>query len=111
MASPQLKKEPSKMGIKALVGKKMSKNVKFMGEEVKINKLSVDEVMAIQEQAKGVEENSQDGFAVLRAVIRSSVEDAKELTDEDFATFPMDELSKLSEEIMKFSGLGKTEGK
>ena len=111
MASPQLKKEVNKMGIKELVGKKMSKTVKFMGADVTINKLSVDEVLAIQNQAKDIGEDAANGFAVLRAVIRSSVEDAAELTDADFATFPMDELSKLSNDIMKFSGLGGEAGK
>ena len=110
MASPSLKKE-TKMGIKALVGKKMSKNVKFMGEDVKINKLSVEEVLDIQERAKAIDGESQDGLMVLRTVVRAAVEDANELTDEEFATFPMDELAKLSQEIMKFSGLGAEQGK
>ena len=51
------------------------------------------------------------GLNLLQGVIRASVEDAKDLTDEEFATFPMDELSKLSNEIMKFSGIGAAEGK
>jgi hypothetical protein len=110
MPSPQLKKE-IKMGIKSLVGKKMTKKVKFMGEEIEISKLSVAEVMDIQEKAKGLKEDDTEGFNVLKAVIRSAVADANELSDEDFAAFPMDELSKLSDEIMKFSGLGKDSGK
>jgi len=99
------------MGIKALVGKKMSKKVKFMNEEIEISKLSVAEVMDIQEKAKGLKEDDSEGFNVLKSVIRAAVLDAGELTDEDFSSFPMDELSKLSDEIMKFSGLGKDSGK
>jgi hypothetical protein len=97
------------MGIVALVGKRVTKEVAFMGDKIKINKLTVAEVTAIQEASKDLTENSEDGLLVLRQVIRSSVEGADELTDDDFQTFPLDELSKLSTEIMKFSGLGGTE--
>lgn len=95
-----------KMGFKDLIGKKMSKSVKFMGEDVKIYKLSVAEVMTIQEKAKGIEQSDAEGFSVLKIVIRSGVDGATELADEDFNNFPMEELAKLSNEIMKFSGIG-----
>jgi len=98
-------------GIKSLVGRKMTKSVKFMGEDVKISKLSVSEVMTIQEKAKDIENNDTAGLELLQTVIRSAVEGAEDLADEDFQTFPMDELSKLSNEIMKFSGIGAEAGK
>jgi len=104
-------KENDMSGIRGLVGKKMTKAVKFMGEDVKISKLSVAEVMSIQEHAKDVENDEAAGLALLQTVIRSAVEGADELADEDFLTFPMDELSKLSNEIMKFSGIGNEQGK
>ena len=93
-------------GMKALVGKKMTKKIKFMGEDVSISKLSVSEVMAIQEEAKRLSDDEESaGLGVLIKVIGASVEDAGDLSEEDYQTFPMDELSKLSNEIMKFSGL------
>ena len=95
-----------KMSFSDLVSKKMTKPVKFMGEDIKISKLSVAEVMDIQEKAKSVETNETEGFAILKVVIRASVEGAADITDDDFNKFPMDELSKLSNEIMKFSGIG-----
>ena len=98
-------------GIRGLVGRKMSKDVKFMGETVKISKLSVSEVMQIQEAAKNMEKDDSEGFGILKTVIRSAVEGAGDLDDADFDTFPMDELSKLSTEIMKFSGIGQDSGK
>jgi hypothetical protein len=98
-------------GIRGLIGRKMTKTVKFMGEDVKISKLSVSEVMEIQQRAKQVDKNEEEGFNVLKTVIRSSVENAKDLSDEDFNDFPLDELSKLSNEIMKFSGIGTDQGK
>lgn len=111
---PGEKKESTKMGFKDLIGKKMTKEVKFMGENVKIAKLSVSEVLDIQEKAKALntDANEQNGFDILKTVIRSSVEGAEDMQDADFDKFPMDELSKLSAEIMKFSGLsGGEEGK
>lgn len=111
MQAPKLLKEKDMSGIKGLVGRKMTKTVKFMGEDVKISKLSVSEVMSIQEKAKEVEKDDTAGLELLQTVIRSAVEGADDLADEDFQTFPMDELSKLSNEIMKFSGIGADQGK
>ncbi len=98
-------------GIQSLVGRKMTKTYKFLGEDVKIAKLSVSQVMEIQEAASHTTESDNQGLDLLRSVIRMSVEGATELSDEDFAGFPMDELSKLSTEIMKFSGIGAEAGK
>lgn len=95
----------------------MSKDAKFVGTNVKISKLSVDEVMAIQAQARDLEKNKDNGgednggLELLKLVIRSATEGGQDLSDEDFGTFPMDELSKLSNEIMKFSGMGVEAGK
>ena len=99
------------MSMKTLVGKKVTKEVVFMGEKVTISKLSVAEVTKIQESAKDAAANTEDQLLVLREVIKSSVSGAEELTDEDFQSFPLDELSKLSTEIMKHSGLGVDEPK
>jgi hypothetical protein len=95
-------------GIKALVGKKMTKDTKFLGSTITISKLSVSEVTLIQEQAKAAEAAQDDmaGLELLKTVIRSAVEGGADLTDEDFDGFPMDELSRISQEIMKFSGIG-----
>ena len=98
-------------GIKGLVGKRMSKTAKFMGEDVKIHKLSVAEVLSIQEKAKALEKDEAEGFNVLKTVIRASVDGAQDLSDSDFNDFPLDELSKLSNEIMKFSGINQDQGK
>lgn len=93
-------------GIKSLVGKRMNKKVKFMGEDVTITKLTVAEVLEIQESAKNLQDSDAEGFGILKKVIGLAVEGGADLSDEDFQTFPMDELSKLSTEIMKFSGVG-----
>lgn len=109
---PSVKKVSEKMsGIKGLVGKKMTRSVKFMGEDVKISKLSVAEVLDIQDKAKSVDKEDASGLDILKTVIRSAVEGGDQLEDADFENFPMDELSKLSTEIMKFSGIGADQGK
>ena len=99
------------MNFKDLVGRRMTKPVKFMGEDVKISKLTVAEVKEIQAQAAAAEGQEDEGFGTLCTVIRLSVPEAAEISDEDFAKFPIDELSKLSSEIMKFSGIGTDAGK
>jgi len=98
-------------GLKGLVGHRVKKNVKFMGQDVTIQKLTVAEVMRIQESAKDVGEDEKANFDLLKDVIRASAVGADELTDEDFDTFAIDDLSKLSNDIMKFSGIGGEQGK
>lgn len=101
----------TKMSMKSLVGKKQSKTVQFMDTDLIITKLNVGDVEDIQTLAKKLEgeaeQNDMGGLEILRTVIRKGAEGAADLTDEDFATFPMDELSALSTAIMEFSGIGK----
>ena len=115
MSAPNLtnKEVPVMSGIKGLVGKKMPKEVKFMDEKITIYKLKFSEIIEIQEMVRESENSDKEGTSseedmgidVLRKVIRSSVEGGDELEDADFQEFPMDELTKLSNEIMKHSGV------
>ena len=91
---------------------KVTKNVNFVGEKLDITKLTVAQVMEIQELSAnfGDAPTEADNLKILTTVIRSGAAELRELTDEEFNGFPLDELSKLSNEIMKFSGLVK-EGK
>jgi hypothetical protein len=98
-------------GIKALVGQRMTKTVKFLTGDVKISKLTVSEVLEIQNKAKDADKDESIGLELIKTVIRSAVEGGTELDDSEFDNFPMDELSKLSNEIMKYSGLGQDAGK
>lgn len=91
--------------MKHLVGKKLTKKVKFVGEELVIKKLSVTEVMKLQEAYNDAA--AGDELVLLRTVIRQAVEGAEDLTDEDLSSFPIDELANLSNEIIKFSGMDK----
>lgn len=98
------------MGIMDLVGTRVSKTIKFMGSDIKVHKLTVAEVLLIQEAAQKIKDNPSEaeaeGFEVLRVVVRAGVENGNKLSDEDFTTFPIEDLSKLSNEIMAYSGLG-----
>ena len=111
MQVPKIKGKEAMSIIKGLAGQKMTKDVNFMNAKVKISKLSVAEVIAIQEASAAAQTSADDGFDVLKMVIRSGVEGGSDLDDADFKAFPLDELSKLSAEIMKFSGLGAEAGK
>ena len=104
---PLIPKVKSMSGIKALAGRRMTKEVKFMGENVTISKLNVSHVRQIQEAAKNLEgAKDDDSFEVLKSIIADGVEGGEELTDEEFESMPLDELSKLSQEILRFSGIG-----
>jgi len=101
--------------MKHLVGKTITEKIPFMGEEVEVKKLSVGEVLKIQRLTK--EYNKKKGedasLSLLRDVIKMSVIGASELTDADFNTFPLEELNKVSNAILKFSGVneqGQSEG-
>lgn len=98
-------------GLKALVGQRMTKTVKFLDGNIKISKLSVAEVLEIQNRAKETEKDETAGLELLKTVIRLAAEGGADLDDSEFDNFPMDELSKLSNEIMRYSGIGADSGK
>ena len=93
--------------MKHLVGKNPTKKFKFCEADVVIKKLSVDQVFEIQNRSKTQTEGDEEaGMELLQFVITCAVEGASELTREEFRGFPVDELSKLSNEVLAFSGLG-----
>ena len=122
----ELKQKDNKMadGIKSLVGKRVNKKFKFMDTDILIYKLTLGEVMEIQEEARKLKktadsaakevsekDEADDGFGLLKVIIRNAVEGASDLSDDDFKSLPLDELNKLSSEIMKFSGVNAEAGK
>ena len=98
-------------GLQSLVGKKSTKDHTIMGQKIEISKLTVAEVLEIQDMAKEAGEDEKANFELLRTVIRKSAKGAENMSDDDFDGFPIDELSKLSAAIMEFSGMGKQKGK
>ena len=97
--------------MKHLIGKSMTKKVKFLNEDLVIRKLSVADVLKVQELTKKNSEDNDNSLDILGFVITTAVEGAQELTTEEIEQFPLEELSKLSTEIMEFSGLGNVKSK
>ena len=98
--------------MKHLVGKELTEKVPFMGDEVEVRKLTVGQIMSMQKiidkATKSKDETAQ--IKLLCDIIKIAVVGAEELTQEDFDTFPLGELSTLSENVMRVSGLGGVEG-
>lgn len=95
-----------KKGFRALGSKAITSEVKFMKGTLTIRKLTVKEVKSIQDLAAEVKDDAERGLDLIKHVIRVSADGAADTTNEEFDEMPMDELSKLSSEIMKFSGFG-----
>ena len=88
----------------ALVSKRITRKEQFMGAQIEISKLTAQEVKELQEFIAS-DAAKEDELSIIRHVIRASVADAADISDKDFGSFPLDELSKLTEAILKFSGL------
>lgn len=89
------------------IGSKAKKSVKFMELDLEISKLTINQVLRVQEITKEAEASNAEnsGIAILSAVIREGAEELKDLSQEDLQDFPMEALTELSNEIMGFSGL------
>ena len=96
--------------MKKLVGTRVTRKYDFMGSKITISKLTVNEVSEIQKEGASSGEDPKSGLNLLKKIINISVPESAELTQEDFDEFPFDELSKLSKEIMKYSGMDIPEG-
>lgn len=94
--------------MKHLVGKTITESIPFMGESVDVKKLTVSEVMELQTYVKAANKSKkeEDQITLLKRVITTAVIGASDITDEEFNKFPIDELNKLSEQIMRLAGLG-----
>lgn len=86
---------------------RVTKDVKFCGETVKIIKLTVAQTEEIQAMSTGIADDPKLGYKTMYKLLQLGVEGFSEAKDSDFADMPIDELSKLSEAVMEHSGLGK----
>jgi len=92
--------------LRELINKRTTKTVPFLGAKIEINKLTLAECQEIQRLAS--ETNAEDptkGFELLRHVITVGVPAAADFNEDDFANFPMDDLNKLSDEVLKYAGM------
>jgi len=94
--------------MKHLVGKKVTEKVEFMGDKVEVKKLTVGEILGLQDVISKVnneEATTETQIKLLQDILRVAVIGADEITDEEFNDFPIEELNKLSEKILSISGL------
>lgn len=98
--------------MKHLINKELTEKVPFMGDEVEVRKLTVGKIMELQKVIKASEKSKSDKaqLKLLCDVIKVAVVGAEELTEEDFDSFPLSELTELSSHVMRVSGLGASEG-
>jgi len=94
--------------MKHLVGKTITIKVPFMGDEVEVKKLTVGEIISLQKLIADVGDNedAEVQIKLLCDIIKVAVVGADTLSKEDFDTFPIEELNKLSSHVMSASGLG-----
>jgi len=92
------------------IGAKIKKSIKFMGQDLEIKKLTVSQVLQIQEKAKEIGDIDSElaNIELLVFVIKSSADELAELTKDELNEFPMEELTSLSNAIMQYSGLAGT---
>lgn len=99
--------EVKPQGIQRFLKANVTKKLKFCGDEVVIKKLTVGEVFAVQERVKASQSKGEESsFEVLFFILRTGSPEFDAYSDEELKELPIDELNKLSNEIMAFSGLG-----
>ena len=98
--------------MKHLVNKVITVKVPFMDDEVEVKKLSVGQILELQKVInKANKSKSEDSqIKLLHEILKVAVVGADTITDEEFNSFPMGELSALSEKILEISGLASDSG-
>jgi len=92
--------------LRALISDRQSKTVNFMTKKLRINKLTLTECTDVQKQAQTIDaEDPSKAFDLLKHIVRIGVPMAADFTDDDFGHFPMDDLNKLSDEVLKYAGM------
>lgn len=94
--------------MKNLLGKVKSISVPFMDDEtVEVTRLTVAQVRDFQKEleAAKADESEDSGLRIQRAIVRMAVVGARELTDEELDSFPLVELSKLTQKILELAGV------
>ena len=89
--------------------KDITKKVPFMGQEVEVKQLTVKGVKDLQESLKDAD--ALNALETLGTIFKATVVGAEDMTNEDFEKFPIQPLTDLSNEILKFNGLGAKDDK
>lgn len=92
--------------LRTLSSERIVKRIKFMNHHVEIIKLTLSEATEIQKAARALDpKNDGEAFDILKLIIKMGVPAAADFEDVDFDNFPMDDLNKLSEEVLKYAGM------
>ncbi len=90
--------------MKHILIKDITKTIKFLDQDLVIKQLTVKGVKELQ---KGLDtETTVDAIKTLATIFRATVVGAESMKDEDFEAFPIEPLTKLSNDILEFNGLG-----
>jgi hypothetical protein len=84
----------------------IKKTVKFMDQDLEIKQLTVKGVKDLQEALDKNTDATMDAVKTLAVIFKATVIGAEDMADEDFEKFPIEPLTKLSNEILEFNGLG-----
>jgi hypothetical protein len=95
------------MSISRFKGAKASKKTKFVGQDIDIVKLTVSQALQVQDVVKLAEgdDNPDANLNILLTVLKFGAPDLVDMTLDDLKEFPMQDLTLLSSEIMKHSGM------
>lgn len=100
--------------MKQLLGKVKTVKVPFMEETVEVTRLTVAQVKEFQKElnaSKDGEVDEEAGLKIQRTIIRMAVVGAKDLSDDELDSFPLVELTKLSQKVLELAGVtGSSEG-
>jgi len=88
--------------MKKFVNKQLTEVVPFMGEEVDVRQLSISSVLKIQELVKKAEKSKAESAQInlMKDVLRMAVVGAEEMTNEEFDTLPLGELTTWSTKVL-----------
>jgi hypothetical protein len=84
----------------------IKKTVKFMDQDLEIKQLTVKGVKDLQATLDKNTDATMDAVKTLAVIFKATVIGAEDMADEDFEKFPIEPLTKLSNEILEFNGLG-----
>lgn len=88
----------------------ITKKVPFLEQEVEVKQLTVKGVKDLQDSLSH-EDATLNAIKTLGVIFKATVVGAEDMTDEDFEKFPINALTELSSEILKFNGLGAKDDK
>ena len=94
--------------MKHLIGKVRTQEVDFMDDKLEVKLLSISDIEDMQKEISS-KDDDMASLQTLSKICKHTVVGAEEMTDEEFKQFPLIEVTKLVEEIMKVNGLFATD--